>query len=101
MRRWLFLFAPLLIWAVHFMGVYGIASVAAVVSRPDAPASRLAVGALTLLCAGACALFLALVLRRRPPQDEADRFINSIAGLGAGVSLVAILWQGLPALVGH
>jgi hypothetical protein len=101
MWRWLFLFGPLLIWAAHFMGVYGIASLAAVVDRPDAPASLLAVGGFTLLCAAACALILAYALRRRPPADEADRFINSIAGLSAGVSLIAILWQGLPALVGH
>lgn len=100
MRPWLFLLAPLAIWAAHFLGVYGIASVADVVARPDAPAALVATGAFTLLCAAGAILMLAAARRRRT-GDETDRFVSSLAALGALVALVAILWQGLPALVGH
>lgn len=100
MRPWLFLLAPLAIWATHFMGVYGIASVADVVARPDDPAALIATGAFTLLCAAGAALMF-VAARRLRSADETDRFVRSLSSLGAVVALVAIVWQGLPALVGH
>ena len=105
MRRWLFLLGGLLIWAAHFTGVYAIASLADVMSRADAPWALAAVAALTVVCVAGDAALLVGALRRPDRDAESDpglaRFWRSVAGLGALVSLIAVLWQGLPALIGH
>lgn len=98
MRAWVFMLGGLAVWALHFAGVYGIASVADVAGSAEAPAARLAVAALTAACAAADgALLLAARRRAGSAKDSLDRFAASAAGLSAGVSLVAVLWQGLPA----
>lgn len=102
MRAWAFMLGGLLVWAVHFMGVYGIASIADVAARADVQASRWTVAGLTVLCAAADALLILAAWRRsRHVTGELAPFQTSLAGLGAGFSLIAVLWQGLPALVGH
>ena len=102
MRAWLFMLAGLIVWAVHFMGVYAIASVAAVVGQADGPLALWLIGVLTLFCATADALILAAAMRQgRRAADGLERLICSLAGLAAAISIVAVLWQGLPALIGH
>lgn len=105
MIRWLFLLGGLLIWAAHFAGVYAIASVADVVASADVPAARLMAGGLTAACAAADAalLWLCAALARTPRarQDALTGFMVSVAGLGALLSLAAVVWQGLPALIGY
>jgi len=107
MGRWVFLLGGPLVWLAHFSGVYGIASVADVVAEASAPAARLAVGAFTLVCAAACAALAWLAFARKGPgvADETDAGLQGlwrkVAGGGAALALVAVLWQGLPALVGH
>lgn len=104
MWPWLYLFGGPLIWAAHFAGAYAIASLADVTSRSDAPWALAAVSGLTLVCAGLdVVLFLWTVRRPAPvPSDAAFAgFWRSTAGLGAIVSLIAVLWQGLPVLLGH
>lgn len=102
MRRWLLMLAGLLVWTVHFLGVYGIASVAEVVDRADAPPARWTVGAFTLACIAADAAIGAAALRSlRRETDGLNRFIAKAAALAAGLSAIAVIWQGLPALVGH
>ena len=58
MRRWAWMLGGLIVWTVHFMGVYAIASLADVVSRADDPLWRM----IGLAFSGAC-LFAALGLR--------------------------------------
>ena len=102
MRTWLFMLAGLIVWAVHFMGVYAIASVADVVGQADAPPALWLISVLTLICATADALILAAAMRQgRRATDGLERLICSLAGLAAAISIVAVLWQGLPALIGH
>lgn len=102
MRRWLFMLGGLLIWALHFAGVYAIASVADVVQDAGVPAARALVGAFTAVCALAAAgVALAGLRRRTATLDAQQRFSNSLAVLGGALGVVAILWQGLPALIGH
>lgn len=107
MRRWLLLLGGPLIWAIHFAGVYGIASVADVITRADDPRSRAGVLAFTLACAAADALLIWLIWRRKGPLMRAEgdpglsRFWRSAAAGGAVLSLVFVLWQGLPAIIGH
>lgn len=101
MRTWLLLLAPMGIWAAHFLGVYGIASVFDVAARADVPLSRATVGAFTLACATADLLLLRFALRRPETGDDVAALTRTVAATGAGFSLAAVLWQGLPALVGH
>ena len=102
MRAWLFMLAGLIVWAVHFMGVYAIASVADVVGQADAPPALWLISVLTLICATADALILAAAMRQgRRATDDLERLICSLARLAAAISIVAVLWQGLPALIGH
>ena len=104
MWPWLYLLGGPLIWAAHFAGAYAIASLADVTSRADAPWALATVGCLTLVCAGLDVALFAWTLRRPAPvpTDAAlAGFWRSTAGLGALVSLIAVLWQGLPILLGH
>jgi hypothetical protein len=107
MARWLFLLGGLLIWAAHLAGVYGIASVADLVSEADAPWSRAAIGLLTLVLAAADGAILFWAWRGRGPgvagegDAELARFWRAVAGAGAVVSLLGVFWQGLPAIVGR
>jgi len=103
MGRWLFMLGGLLVWMTHFLGVYAIASTAEVATEASAPAARLAVGAFTAVCALAAAGFGFAGLRRlrRASGEPLERFSATVAALGGGIGAVGIVWQGLPALVGH
>jgi NO-binding membrane sensor protein with MHYT domain len=96
MRVWALLLGGLVVWATHFFALYAIGSV-----LPEALAvARLA----TLLATGAAItadILLLRAVRRRSKagEDELDRWIHGLAAAGAMLSLVAVLWQGLPALI--
>jgi hypothetical protein len=57
------------------------------------------------LCLAAAGTVLSVVLRRvrAPRQDPAQivGFSAEIGVLGAGLGLIAIVWQSLPLLIGH
>ena len=102
MRTWLFMLAGLIVWAFHFLGVYATASIADVVGHADARPALWSIGTLTLICATADALILAAAVHEgRRAVDGLERLVCSIAGSAAAISFVAILWQGLPILVGR
>lgn len=92
----------MLVWAVHFAGIYAIASVFDVIATADALGSRVATGALTLVCLAAdAALFLVTALRRKGDVgDPVIRWMMAVGTLIAAVSFVSVAWQGLPALFG-
>ena len=96
MRTWSFLLSGLVVWAVHFFGLYLFASV-----WPGTATARGLALLLTALCLAVNAWLLrrALPALRRNPADDFDRWAASIATAGLGFSLVAVLWQGLPALL--
>lgn len=103
MGRWAFMMGGLIVWTAHFFGVYALASLGDVVSAADAPVWRAAVAGFSGFC---LVLALALAahagLRLRRARNEADtRFAPEVATVGAGLSAVAILWQALPAWIGH
>jgi hypothetical protein len=99
--RWLLLLGGLIVWFVHFLGVYGIASVADVVQEAEAPAALWTIVGFTLACAAAdVAIGAAAIPRLRRAVDSLDRFIAGGAAFNAGLSLVAVIWQGLPVIVG-
>lgn len=100
MRSWLFLLGGLIVWAVHFLGVYGLASLGAVIGDAGDPWALASVVGLTLACAAVDGVLAAVALRRlRARMDPLDRFIAGGAAFAAGLSLLAVLWQGLPVLV--
>lgn len=95
MRAWAFLLGGLLVWTVHFFGSYGFASLFL-----DSPATRWLAGGLTVLCLAADALLFRRALAAyRVERDDARRWRAMIATWAASISFVAVLWQGLPALL--
>lgn len=99
---WLFLLGGMLIWIAHFSAVYAASSVGALYGDANSGAVKLAVAALTLAAAiGDGALLFAAAGRAprlRREGDDLERFWNGAAALGAFISFVAVLWQGLPVL---
>ncbi len=93
MRDWIFLLGGLLVWTVHFFGLYGIAEIFGAT-----PGGRLAVFGLTGLCLIADAILWVLAGRLRV-ADSFTRWLRSVARLGAALSLIAVVWQALPALL--
>ncbi|RHW16445.1 hypothetical protein D1610_15165 [Sphingomonas gilva] len=95
MRAWLLLLGGLIVWAVHFFGLYIVASVFLTTDT-----ARMLALLVTLACLIADAMLLAAAMRaNRAADDGTRRWIASLAALGAAISLVAVIWQGLPALL--
>ena len=102
MRRWAWMTGGLIVWFVHFMGVYAIASLADVVSRADDFGWRMTGLACSAACVLAALAITAVAARRmRRPTDPPARFGDQLALLGGGVSAVAIVWQALPTVIGY
>lgn len=96
MRAWLILLSGLLIWTGHFFGVYIAASL-----FPGTGIAKWLTGLLTLI-ALALLVALGLSLWTRPPERSDDvlpHWLNRLTLLGGAVAAVAILYQGLPALL--
>lgn len=82
------LLGGLIVWAVHFFGLYALAEIA-----PHA--------SLVLALTWACLLadfWLLLRSRALPRSDAFDAWRRSVAIGGAALSLLAVVWQALPAL---
>ncbi|MFN3387782.1 MAG: hypothetical protein ACK40O_02550 [Allosphingosinicella sp.] len=95
MRRWALLLGGMLVWTVHFFTLYAIASI-----FPGTMLARVLTGIVTLLCLAAAGWLLRGALRAgRAAGDEFTGWKHRIAALIAGIALVAILWQGFPALL--
>ncbi len=100
MRRWTWGLGGLLIWLVHFSGLYAIASVEAQTVAEDAAPWRLLALAFSAACAAAAASLLWLsVGRLRHGRDPVARLMDQLAALGSGVGLVAIVWQSASATI--
>lgn len=94
MKHWLALLGALGVWAGHFFLLYAFASV-----FPGQPLARVltALATLVALAANGSIFWIAA---RRGGRDSFDRWAGRIACAGALLSGVAVLWQGLPALIG-
>ncbi len=105
MSCWLYLFAGPLVWLAHFSAVYGAASVADVIGRSDQPAALWAVLILTAIGLIANALIVAWAARGPAFLSSMDTqlaaFWRAVGAGGALLSVISILWQSLPALLGH
>lgn len=93
MRAWAYLMGGLIIWAVHFFAAYIIASIFL-----TSTTARLLAIAVTLACLAAAAILFRVGWRRRR-DDRLDAWIDKIAAWSGAAAFVAVLWQGLPALL--
>lgn len=93
MRAWSYMLGGMIVWTVHFFAIYIVASV-----FPGTTIARVLTLVITLLCLAADGW---LIVRLRVPAggDEFREWMRRIALVGAGISAVAVLWQGLPALI--
>ncbi|WP_035693740.1 hypothetical protein [Azospirillum halopraeferens] len=101
------MFAGLLIWAAHFVLVYGLTGLACARGLGGAtllgvalvPAAIVAATLAALLATGA--VWLAAWRGGGPAgegRDETVRFVRWLTAGFAGLGLMSILWVGLPAL---
>lgn len=101
MQRWFYMLGGLLVWAVHFVGIYAIASIGDVIARADDPIWRM----IGLVFSGMCVIagvgLLIQALRRGRGGDDVSELGNVLAATGAGIAVVAMLFQSLPTVVGH
>jgi hypothetical protein len=89
------LLAGLLVWAAHFFGVYIIGSL-----FPGTQLARWLVLGVTLLGVGVVGLFLIRPVRRmEAPADTLDCWLRVLARSGCALAIVAITYQGLPAIL--
>lgn len=95
MKNWMFLLAGLLVWAAHFFGVYIIGSL-----FPGTELARWLVLGITLLSVCVVGLILLFLVRRtEAPPDALDGWLSVLSRSGCGLAIVAITYQGLPALL--
>lgn len=92
MRTWLVLLGGMIVWAVHFFGLYALASVLG-----SGVTARIGTALLTVACLAADVALLRACLR---PADGQGGLPATLGASGAALSIVAILWQGLPAAIG-
>jgi hypothetical protein len=94
-RQWLFLLGGLLVWTAHFFGVYTAASL-----FPGSPIARWLTVAITAAALAVAGWLLVLSWRGLDGSQTAsfERWKSGIAALGSALAIVAILFQGLPAL---
>jgi hypothetical protein len=100
--------AGLLIWAAHLTVIYSVTALACARHFDDVMVLRigivpLTVAITTLIALLATGLVLALAVRdlinRIPDQEGTRRFFSFTTATVAGLSMVAIAWEGLPALL--
>lgn len=95
MRNWGLMLGGLLIWSLHFLGVYGIASVADV----SDPSTRALWRGLGLAFTGLCLLAVALIVfRARTSTSDAGLYRQVSLGACA-LGFIAIVFQSVPLLV--
>jgi hypothetical protein len=95
MRTWAYLLGGLIVWAVQFFALYIAASIFLTTMT-----TRVIAGMVTLLCLAAAGWLTWSACRRHKGRD--DRFVrwsDNIAIMSGGTALIAVLWQGLPALL--
>lgn len=92
MRDWRWMLGGLSIWALHFLGVYGVASIADI-SAPSEAATWTTVGiGFSLACLMALAV-IAVRIRTVPAISELARLLGQA---GAVIGFIAVAWESLP-----
>jgi hypothetical protein len=95
MREWRLMLGAFAVWAVHFVLVYGVASIADISDPTQGPAWRTAGLALTVACLAA----LPLICLRARSGPAVSPLARQLGTAGCVLSFVAIAWQSLPLLI--
>lgn len=93
MRAWTLLLGGLVVWTAHFLALYGIASI-----FPGTTIANWLVLPLTLVAVAALIFLLRRSVVQMASRDSLDRWMGRLATLGAAISLLAVVWQAIPAL---
>jgi hypothetical protein len=93
MRAWAYMLGGLIVWTVHFFAVYIVASVFLTTTI-----ARITTAIVTVGCLVANG-WLVMHLRRPSGGDEFSEWMRKLALTGAGLSAIAVIWQGLPSLI--
>ncbi|TFI57052.1 hypothetical protein E2493_16995 [Sphingomonas parva] len=95
MRSWAYLLGGLLVWTVHFFGLYTASSILL-----TSTTARVITALLTIVCLAIAGTLAARgwAGRARAP-DEVVHWVHTIAALSGAIAFLAVLWQGLPALL--
>ena len=97
--------APLAVWAVHFLAIYGLTALAcargfAAQRVLGIEVVALGIAVATLIAAAALVLVIARALGgRRRGADDSEDFLRWMSAAAGALALVAIVWEALPALV--
>jgi len=95
MRDWRIMLGALLVWALHFLLIYGVASVADISHPSQSGTWRMAGLGLTALCIVA----LAAIAMRARSEMRVSPLARRLGLFGCGMSLIAIVWESLPLLI--
>ncbi|MDG2520682.1 hypothetical protein P7B02_03930 [Caulobacter segnis] len=100
MRFWLWGLGGLLIWALHFLGLYGLASVADLATG-RADGWRAAGLGFSLACLLATALYAVMLARRlrRASNAPVQVFALGLGLTGGLVAAIGVVFQSLPLLL--
>lgn len=104
LAKWAVLLAGPLIWSAHLGLVYALATVAITLTWEAGLVSRLLIGLATLICLAAIAwigwgLWTGRLPRWETPQADLTGLWRKAGGLLCLLSFLAVLWQGLPAML--
>jgi hypothetical protein len=97
--------APLVIWAVHFLVIYGLTAIAC---AHGFGATRVlgidivswGIGAATVVAAGAMLFTIAAAVRHlRPQSNGTAAFVHWMSAAAGGLALVGVLWEAMPVLI--
>lgn len=92
MKSWLILTGGLIVWAIHFFGLYGIGEFLAA-AAPGTPV-LVAAAVLTLACIAANG-WLIFYCRRLRETDAFSAWRRSIGTGAAAFSMAGVIWQAL------
>jgi hypothetical protein len=92
MRDWRIMLGPLLIWALHFLLVYGVASMADI-SDPSQKAAWRTAG---LVLSGLCLLAIMAMGLMTRRLGRISPLARSLGLAGCGIGLIAVALQSLP-----
>ena len=94
MRKWPLLLGGLVIWAAHFFLLYAFASL-----FPATDLARWLTLAVTGVALAANAVLISSAVAVSRKGDDLDRWVGRVGFAEALLSLIAVFWQGFPALI--
>lgn len=100
MRAWIHLLGGLIVWSIHFLGVYAIASLADIAPPEARKPYGPILAALALTCVAAAMALAVRAWRRAGVGEPIDQFRARLSAMGSAVAAVAIVWQSAPGLGG-